>query len=147
MRYDRKFLIWALGYAVLGMCLGIYMAASHDHVQHVTHAHIMLVGFVVSLIYAVIHRLWLAASDTPRLARIQFFVHHTGAMTMFSGLLLLYGNIVPGEQIEPLLAGASLAVLLAMVMMFFMVLRPETDAVKLRSQADEQKVKEPAGNA
>ena len=47
---DRKFVISALCYALLGMVLGIHMAASKDHGQFVTHAHIMLVGFVVSFI-------------------------------------------------------------------------------------------------
>ena len=41
---DRKFVISALCYAMLGMLLGIYMAATQDHGQFVTHAHIMLVG-------------------------------------------------------------------------------------------------------
>jgi hypothetical protein len=59
--FDRQYLIWALSYGAAGMALGIYMAASHDHGEFVTHAHIMLVGFVTSLIYAVIHRLWLTA--------------------------------------------------------------------------------------
>ena len=56
---DRKYLVFALVYAILGMSLGIFMAASHNHGQFVTHAHLLLIGFVVSLIYGVIHKLWL----------------------------------------------------------------------------------------
>ena len=48
MRFNRKLLLWALSYTVAGMALGIVMAASHDHAQPVTHAHALLVGFVVS---------------------------------------------------------------------------------------------------
>ena len=59
--FDRTYLIWALSYAAVGMALGIYMGISRNHAQFITHAHIMLVGFVTSLIYAVIHRLWLPA--------------------------------------------------------------------------------------
>ena len=56
---DRKYLVFVLVYAILGMSLGIFMAASHNHGQFVTHAHLLLIGFVVSLIYGVIHKLWL----------------------------------------------------------------------------------------
>ncbi len=45
----RQYVITALGYGLLGLLLGIYMAHSQNHLQHVTHAHIMLIGFVVSL--------------------------------------------------------------------------------------------------
>ena len=120
MGYDRKYLLWALCYVVTGMSLGVFMAASHNHGQHITHAHINLVGFVVSLIYAVIHKLWLGA-ETPRLAKPQFIVHQAGAVTMSVGLFLLYGNIVPEPQIEPVLAVASITVLVGAIMMLFMV--------------------------
>ncbi len=122
MRYDRKYLVWALSYAVAGMCLGIFMAASHNHAQHVTHAHIMLVGFVVSLLYGVIHRLWLGES-IGTLARLQFIVHHAGAVAMFSGLLLLYGGVVAEASIEPLLSVASISVLSAAVLMLVMAVK------------------------
>ncbi len=124
MHYDRKFLVWALSYAVAGMCLGIFMAASQNHGQHVTHAHIMLVGFVVSLIYGVIHRLWLAQHQgATQLARLQFYAHHAGALAMFTGLLLLYGGVVPEATIEPLLSVASITVLGAAVMMLVMAVK------------------------
>jgi hypothetical protein len=122
MSYDRKYLVWALSYAVVGMCLGIFMAASHNHAQHVTHAHIMLVGFVVSLSYGVIHKLWL--SERPAtLAKIQFIAHHTGAVMMFTGLLLYYGEMVALAQIEPLLSLASISVLSAALLMLVMAVK------------------------
>ncbi len=132
MQYDRKYLLWALSYAVAGMCLGIYMAASHNHAQHVTHAHIMLVGFVVSLSYGIIHRLWLGQSqDSPKLARLQFYAHHAGALAMMTGLLLFYGGVVAEAAIEPVLSVASITVLGAAVMMLVM-------AVKASRVDDEQ---------
>ena len=122
MGYDRKYLVWALAYVALGMGLGIYMAASHNHAQHVTHAHILLVGFVVSFIYAVIHKLWLG-EKTSLLARVQLMMHQAGALAMFSGLFLLYGGIVPEAQIEPVLAPSTIVVFLAALLMIVMVLR------------------------
>jgi membrane protein DedA with SNARE-associated domain len=123
MGFDRKFLVWALAYVAIGMSLGIYMAASHYHGQHITHAHILLVGFVVSFIYAVIHKLWLGETATPRLARVQFIAHQSGAVMMSSGLFLLYGGFVPEAQIERLLAPSTLIVFAAALMMIVMVVK------------------------
>jgi uncharacterized membrane protein YjdF len=120
--FDRKYLIWALGYAVAGMSLGIYMGLSGNHGQLVTHAHIMLVGFVASLIYAVIHRLWLTA-PSRMLATIQFILHQAGGLAMFAGLLLIYGRVAPEERVGPLMGVASLAVILGVLLMLVMVLK------------------------
>lgn len=122
MSLDRNYLVWAISYAVIGMGLGIFVAASNNHAQHVTHAHILLVGFVVSLSCAVIHKLWLG-DKTPRVAKTQFIVHQADAVTMFSGLLLLYGNMVPETQLDPILAIASIAVFTAALLMLFMVMK------------------------
>lgn len=124
MSLDRKYLVWALAYVALGMGLGIFMAASENHAQHVTHAHILLVGFVVSFIYAAIHKLWLGDQPT-RLAKAQFVVHQVGALMMFSGLFLLYGGFVPPEQIEKLLAPSTIIVFVAAIMMIAMVLKQQ----------------------
>lgn len=123
-RFDRIYLIWALCYAAAGMGLGIYMGVSHNHGQFVTHAHIMLVGFVTSLIYAVIHRLWLSAPSRA-LATIQFILHQAGALTMFAGLLLIYGHAASDDTIGPVMGSASIAVVLGTLVMLVMVLRAE----------------------
>jgi len=122
MSYDRKFLVFALGYIVLGMCLGIYMAASHDHAEHPTHAHINLIGFVLSLSYGVMHKLWLD-NASPAIAKTQFILHHAGAITIFIGLFLLYGNMVAEATVDPFLAAGSITVLLSAILMFYMVIK------------------------
>jgi hypothetical protein len=135
MSFDRKYLIFALGYAALGMALGIYMAASHNHSQFVTHAHILLVGFVASLIYAVIHRLWLHA-PAPALATVQLVLHQAGSIAMFVGLLLLYGGLVPEARLDPILASSSIAVLLGVLLMLVMVLKTRGVAGRSSLSAD-----------
>ena len=57
MSLDKKFVVWALSFAAVGLSLGIYMAATQNHSELVAHAHIMLIGFVVSFIYGIIHKL------------------------------------------------------------------------------------------
>lgn len=126
MKLDRKFLLCGLAYAVAGMCVGIYMAASKNHGQHVAHAHILLVGFVVSFIYSLIHRLWIAA-ETRTAAKLQFYLHQLSALVMSIGLLLFYGGLFR-EALDPILAASSFGVLGGALLMVYLVLqapRPE----------------------
>ena len=119
---DRKFVLTGLGYAILGLALGIYMAASNNHGQLVTHAHIMLLGFVVSFVYGVCHKLWLNNS-TSKLAVAQFYIHQLGTLFLLTGLFLLYGQFVNPETIEPVLTIASVVVFLGLIMMKILFIR------------------------
>lgn len=135
MDMSRRYLVWGLCYAAIGMALGIYMAASHNHGQLVTHAHVLLVGFVLSLVYGLIHRLWL---DAPRraLALTQFVLHQLAAILLLTGLFLLYGGKAGEETLAPLLGIGSVGVLLGMLLMLYMVVRPGTATVVGRSPTD-----------
>lgn len=119
---DRKFVLTGLGYAILGLVLGLFMAASKNHQQLVTHAHIMLVGFVVSMVYAMMHKLWLNEASAG-LAKWQYLLHQIGTAGMSIGLFLLYGHVVPEQVVGPILGLFSVAVLIAMVMMKVMYLK------------------------
>jgi hypothetical protein len=121
MGYDRRYVIWALGYAVVGLALGIYMAASNNHAELVTHAHILLIGFVVSFIYGIIHKLWLGRPGRG-IAVFQFVLHQVAAVTVSCGLFLLYGNMLPASTLDPILGIGSAGVLVAMLLMTYMVI-------------------------
>jgi len=113
---DRKFILTAFGYAILGLALGIYMAASKNHGQFVTHAHIMLIGFLLSFVYGLCHKLWLNNS-TSKLATVQFSVHQLGSLILLVGLFLMYGQFVAMETIDPVLGIASIVVFAGVVLM------------------------------
>jgi putative solute:sodium symporter small subunit len=113
---DRKYIMTSLGYGIVGLVLGIYMAASKNHGHMVTHAHIMLVGFVVSFIYALCFKLWLNNSET-KLAKAQFYLHQVGSLGLVIGLYLMYGNYISLETLDPILAISSIAVLISMILM------------------------------
>ncbi len=121
-RIDRLHLLGALVHAILGLGLGIYMAASHDHSQAVAHAHLMLVGFLLSFAYAVIGRLWLG-QRSGLLGGLQFAGHHLGVVGLIGGLLLLYGGVASPDRLEPVLASASILVLASLVLMSAMVVQ------------------------
>jgi putative solute:sodium symporter small subunit len=103
------------------MCLGIYMAASKNHGEFVAHAHILLVGFVVSFVYGLIHRLWISA-ETATTAKVQFYLHQLSALVMAIGLLLFYGGMFQ-ETLDPVLAASSIGVLASAILMGYLVVR------------------------
>jgi len=125
---DRKFLIVGFAYAIVGLGLGIFMAASKDHVQFTTHAHIMLIGFLLSFLYALCHKLWLNG-PIGILAKVQYYMHLIGASVISGGLFLLYGNFVPLETIDPVLAMSSIAVFIAALLMFVLLLKTTGERV------------------
>lgn len=124
---DRKYILTSFGYAIVGLALGIFMAASKDHDHLVTHAHIMLIGFVVSFIYGLCHKLWLN-NITSKLSLAQFYIHQVGALGVVIGLFLYYGKFVSLETIDPVLALSSIAVLIGMVLMKVLFIKSTKNA-------------------
>jgi hypothetical protein len=59
----------------------------------------------------------------PCVAKLQFVLHQASAITMIVGLFLLFANMVPAPKLEPILASASIGVLLGMLLMIYMVIR------------------------
>lgn len=119
---SRWHVMFGLGFAVLGMALGIYMAISKNHGQHVTHAHVLLLGFVVSVLYGAIYRLWLAAASA-RLATIQTGLHQVGSVLIVSGLFLLFSGTATEDALGPLLGGGSIAAISSAVLMLYQFVR------------------------
>ncbi|MAK55789.1 MAG: TonB-dependent receptor [Pusillimonas sp.] len=107
------------------MLLGIVMAASKNHNQMPAHAHILLVGFVVSFIYALCHKLWLN-NISNTLAKLQFYAHQIGAFVMLLSLFLLYGNMATPATLDPILAVSSILVWIGIILMALLFMRNKT---------------------
>jgi hypothetical protein len=122
MRVDKSFLLTSLIFAITGMGLGLHMGLSGHHEQHVTHAHILLVGAVFSFIHAVTHRLWLK-DVSASWAKLHFSIHTIGAIGMSAGLWLMFGRVLSEPQIGPILGLSGLLVLVGVLMSFFKLLR------------------------
>ena len=119
---DRKFLMTGFGYAIVGLVLGIYMAATHNHGQLVAHAHILLLGFVVSFIYAVCYKLWLPDA-TGMIGTVQFWTHQLGTLGLVVGLYLLYGGYVSLDKIGPILGIFSVTALVGLLLMKVLLIK------------------------
>ncbi|MFV7782697.1 TonB-dependent receptor [Shewanella marisflavi] len=124
---DRRYLITAFVYALLGLALGLYMAASHNHGQLVTHAHIMMIGFLISFSYALCYRLWLKAAQ-GKLMTVQFILHQAGTIGVSIGLFLLYGKFVALEVVDPFLALASFSVFAGVLLMMIQLIKTKAPA-------------------
>lgn len=118
---DKKYVLSAFGYLMLGLVLGIYMASSKNHGQLVTHAHIMLLGFVVSFIYGVCFKIWL--KEPSRLISIQFYLHQFGSVALLLSLFLMFGGFVSESVLGPILGISSIVVLSAAVLMKVLLIR------------------------
>ena len=114
----RLFFTLAIIYALIGMLLGLSMAISNDHTQHVTHAHIMLAGFVVTSIFAVFYHLF-PALNASKIANVHFWLQTVSVIVMTGSLLLLYGG---NPAVEPGAAIGSIGYILGVALFAYIAL-------------------------
>ena len=96
MGKPRHFFLAAATYAILGMLLGIHMAASQNHAQLVTHAHLLLIGWVTMFLYGAYLRLYPTA--VGKLASVLWWIANVGTVMAVTGLYLVYGgNLAAGD--------------------------------------------------
>jgi hypothetical protein len=119
-------LIWlrlAVLYFILGVGLGIYMAASGDHLLVPVHAHLNLLGWVSLALIGLIYRQFpeIAANT---LATIQFWLHNVALPV---AMLALVGVLLGNPALEPV-AGFGASVIGVSVVLFaanlFRISRP-----------------------
>ncbi|MEC9250411.1 MAG: hypothetical protein VX501_07165 [Pseudomonadota bacterium] len=96
------------------------MGRSNDHSQMPTHAHIMLLGGVLSVLWAIVYRVF--GLKQGFIAWIQTVSHHAGAVIMISALYMMYGQMAPESQMGPLLGIAALLAMVSVVLMFLQAL-------------------------
>lgn len=114
----RNFFTLAIIYALCGMALGIYMAASHDHSQMPTHAHTMVAGWLMSSVFAYFYHLFPGARERV-LAVVQFWLTAVSGIVLLIGLyFLLAGN----EMMEAVTAVASFGFYAGMLLFAFIAL-------------------------
>ena len=120
MKVDRVFLVLGLLWLLGGMVLGMVMGESGDHSQLPTHAHAMLVGGVLSILWAMIYRLWAVPQGV--VAWVHLILHQAAAGLMVYALYGLYGGGNP-EQYGPIVGVGGLAIILSVILMILQVFR------------------------
>lgn len=104
-------------YFVIGVCMGMYMGATHDHSQASVHAHINLLGWVSLGLIGLLYSVRPAFAET-RLARAHFVLHNLGLPIQAIALSFALRGNEQAAAIIPLgsmLIGAGVACLLVNV--------------------------------
>jgi uncharacterized membrane protein len=117
MRIDLGFLLLATLLLIIGVVLGIAMAASHNHVLTPVHAHINLVGWASLALYGLTYRAYPELME-HRLAKVHFLFAAASAILMGPGigLAVLY-------QFEPLAIISALMWLVGAICFLIQLLR------------------------
>jgi len=120
----RLHLMLGLAWLVAGMLLGEHMGRTGDHIQTPTHAHIMLVGGVLPVLWALVYRTF--ALGQRLFAWVQTGLHHIGALIMIVALYLNFGPMAGDEALGPVLGVSSMLVIAATVLMLVLAARART---------------------
>lgn len=94
MRIDTVFIV--LGFAVLigGMAFGMWMGAHEDFRYVDAHAHLNLLGFVLSTLYGLLHRVYPELARS-RLAWPQCIAHFLGVLIFIPGIVIVIETTNP----------------------------------------------------
>jgi len=84
----RTFLLLGAAFLFIGPAIGMCMGGSGDHSLAASHAHINLVGFVLSSIFALAYGT-LSDMGESRLSALHFWFHLVGAIGLNLTLFLL----------------------------------------------------------
>jgi len=121
MKPERIHLTLGLAWLIVGMLLGEHMGRSGDHSQMPTHAHIMLLGGVLSVLWAVLYRVFALASGF--LAWVQVGLHHIAVLIMIPSLYFLYGQMAEEATVGPLLGIGAVMATVSVALVFLLSLR------------------------
>jgi heme/copper-type cytochrome/quinol oxidase subunit 1 len=106
----RNFFTLAVIYAVLGVLLGLKMAITNDHGEMVTHAHIMLAGWVSMALFGYFYHLF-PAINAKGIATVHFWIQAAASVVMLGSLFFVYGGnpaVEPGAAIGAISYGVGL---------------------------------------
>ncbi|NNE52474.1 MAG: hypothetical protein HKN30_08730 [Sulfitobacter sp.] len=124
---DRLYILTGFLWLIAGMVFGVYLGIT-DQLQFAnSHAHANLLGFVISVLFGLIHRNWpvLMAS---KLALPQFALFEIGSLVLVAGKYDIDGG--GGGVLAP---PGSVLVVMGTLVMFWMFARATAD-IKLTSK-------------
>jgi len=88
---SARFLKIAVFYLVLGIGLGIFMAATHQFENRAVHTHINLAGWASLAIMAFAYRVF-PMLERSKLASAHFWLHNLGLPVMVLGIFGIYNG-------------------------------------------------------
>jgi hypothetical protein len=109
-KIDETYFLLSLVWLVAAMVFGIWLGATEQMNYGESHAHMALVGFVVSAIFGILYRFY-PAMGASQLARYQLWIYEVGAVILVAGKIRVDAGGGPSVVIVGslvILAGAAL---------------------------------------
>jgi len=113
----------AVLFGIVGMLMGIAMAATHDHSVRPAHAHLNLLGWVSLFLIGIYYKLH-PSLDLSRAALWQALVWILGTVILTVGVAALYLGY---PAAEPVAIVGSLIIFADMLLFTFLVFRPTAE--------------------
>src|ERR1700736_5255162 len=104
---------------LVGMLAGITMGVQQNFTLAPAHAHLNLIGGVLLFLFGLYYRL-VPAAGTTTLARVQGWLHMTGAILFPAGIAVV---LLKGPSFEAAPVAGSLLVVTAMALFVVIVFR------------------------
>jgi len=118
MNVSRNFVLAGTAFLIIGISFGIHMSASGDTTFMPLHAHLNLLGFALSILFALVYRSY-DAMGASRLAVIHFWLHVVGAVVLLIMLFLFLGGTIGESGMVPLAPIAEFAILIGVILFLF----------------------------
>lgn len=108
-RWPHAFFAAAAFYAMIGVCWGLAMGISKDHVTYGAHAHLNLLGWVSLALMGTYYAL-LGQTVANWVKLVNFVLSNIGVVCMIAGLYLFMAQKAQPSVFGPLIAVGSLSV-------------------------------------
>jgi hypothetical protein len=125
MRASALSFCTAVCLGIIGMTIGIAMAASGNHSVFPAHAHLNLLGWVSLFLIGIFYRFH-PVLDASRLALVHVIVWTAGTIVLTCGVAAIY---LGRPDLEFIAIIGSLTVLGAMLLFAYLVFRSELSAL------------------
>jgi hypothetical protein len=121
MRASTLSFCTAVCLGIVGMTIGIVMAASGNHSVFPAHAHLNLLGWVSLFLIGIFYRFH-PALDASRIAFVHVVIWIVGTVVLTCGVAAIY---LGRPDLEIIAVAGSLTVLAAMLLFAYLVFRTE----------------------
>jgi hypothetical protein len=122
MNISRAFFILGGIWILVGIPIGMYMGPSQDFTLAPLHAHINLVGFVLSTLFGLVYNAKPAMAANG-LARIHFWLHLVGGVILLPFLFLMLSGRMAEQTAGMIMGVGELAILLGLILYLVNMIR------------------------
>ena len=101
--FTKRLLQMAAVYLIIGVCLGLWMGITNNHILHPVHAHLNLLGWATMALMGLLYKAFPEAATTM-LAKVHFWLHSLGLPPLMIALVLLMSGNAGMEPVVGILS-------------------------------------------